>query len=695
MSAPDILFVLGMHRSGTSALTRALSLAGAGLPDNLLPPCSDNITGYWESKDVVALNDAILNAAGSAWHDDAAISDDWFRSDVLRPLVERALALLNTARAAGGGPLVLKDPRLCRALPFWKRVLSDGSLTAHYVLILRHPAEVFKSFQARGANPQYRGAAIVQQEKCDLTWLRHVIEAERHTRDCSRSIITYDALLQDPGNLLAGILRDAGMRGGPFDGATTAAIEDFISGRYRRQAVDRDKDSDRSLAARVFRLFDDAVRTGAAPDTVRLDDIHRTLDSVTATYTPLREATRLAVGAQSRWPAEVLAQASWRLTKPVSKPRRVIYVSGFPEIPSHRYRVVHAMDTLRQEGIEANWYRTEQAAEIEVRQGDIVMMVRAPWSEALAGLHARCRAIGVPVGFDIDDLVFDPQYMNVQYFDFLRVMNEDERRSWTTTCANYERTLRAADFAVLTTQPLAAAAARFLPRCYVLPNGVGDEMIQAADAVLTAGDAKPSRTDGMIRIGYASGTRSHQRDFAVVAPVLEKLLAERRKVMLTLVGYVGIGEFPFLKKFSKRVELRPPVEHMQLFREYARFDINVAPLERGNPFCEGKSQLKYFEPALVEVPTVATATVPFAQAIGNRETGILAVTHADWFAALTFLVDNPAERQGIGKRARVHALALFGSEFRRALLLNILGDIAATPAHSVASGHPSQTPVGS
>lgn len=682
MSAPHILFVLGMHRSGTSALTRALNMVGAGLPDNLLPPCSDNVTGYWESLDLVALNNALLTAAGTAWHDDAAIPDDWLRSDVPRPLVERALALLNAAQAAGE-PLALKDPRLCRVLPFWKRVLSDLSLTAHYVLILRHPAEVFQSFQARWANPQYRVAAIVQQEKCDLVWLRHVIEAERQTRDCSRNIITYDALLQNPGNLLAEILRDAGMSADPLDRTTMAAIEDFVSGRHRRQAVDRDKDSDQSLAAQVFRLCDHSVRTGIALDTARLDNIHRVLDSVTVAYAPLREATSLAVSAQSRWPVEVLAQVSLRLTKLASRPRRVIYVSGFPDIPSHRYRVLHPMDALRQEGIETAWYRTDQAPAIEVQKGDIVIMVRAPWSEALACLHARCRAIGVPVGFDIDDLVFDSQLMNVQHIDFLRIMNADERRVFAANCANFERTLKAADFALLTTQPLAMAAARYLPRCYVLPNGVGDEMVRAANAALPADDAKPSHADGMIRIGYASGTRSHQRDFAVVAPVLEKLLAERRNVMLTLVGYIGIREFPFLKKYSKRVELRPPVEHMQLFREYARFDINLAPLERGNPFCEAKSQLKYFEPALVEIPTAASATVPFAHAISNGETGFLAVTHADWYAVLTFLADNPAERQRIGKRARVHARAAFGPELRRALLVNIMGNVAAT--HSPAA----------
>ncbi len=66
---PIILFVLGMARSGTSALTRVLSLCGAALPAGLLGATADNPRGYWEPRAVIHLNEAILRRRGSSAYD--------------------------------------------------------------------------------------------------------------------------------------------------------------------------------------------------------------------------------------------------------------------------------------------------------------------------------------------------------------------------------------------------------------------------------------------------------------------------------------------------------------------------------------------------------------------------------------------------------------------------------------------------
>jgi len=81
MSLPPrrAILVAGMHRSGTSAATRVFNLLGADLPGNLFPSTEENETGYWESRDVAALNDSILRSLGTAWHDDAPIDSQWFQ----------------------------------------------------------------------------------------------------------------------------------------------------------------------------------------------------------------------------------------------------------------------------------------------------------------------------------------------------------------------------------------------------------------------------------------------------------------------------------------------------------------------------------------------------------------------------------------------------------------------------------------
>lgn len=54
------ILVLGMHRSGTSAFTRLLNLAGAESPKNLMEAKTDNVRGFWESEAVCGVNDAFL-----------------------------------------------------------------------------------------------------------------------------------------------------------------------------------------------------------------------------------------------------------------------------------------------------------------------------------------------------------------------------------------------------------------------------------------------------------------------------------------------------------------------------------------------------------------------------------------------------------------------------------------------------------
>jgi SAM-dependent methyltransferase len=103
-----------------------------------------------------------------------------------------------------------------------------------------------------------------------------------------------------------------------------------------------------------------------------------------------------------------------------------------------------------------------------------------------------------------------------------------------------------------------------------------------------------------------------------------------------------------------------------------RFDVNLAPLEVGNPFCEAKSELKLFEAALVDVPTIASPTGPYRRAIRDGETGFLAATPRAWKDALTQLVEDPMLRRRVAHAARREALWQFGPERRVEMMASLL-----------------------
>lgn len=192
MSLPLVLLVLGMHRSGTSATARALNCVGADVPSVLLEANEFNEQGYWEPKALVELNDELLAACDSRW-------DDWraFDWDRLSPYQNRLFA--DRAREqlrgflAGRERLVLKDPRICRLLPFWRPVLLDLDVRVKLVLVFRHPDEVARSLAHRDG---------MSRSEAHLLWLRHNLDAERDSRGLVRAVVDFSAMVKSPTDML-------------------------------------------------------------------------------------------------------------------------------------------------------------------------------------------------------------------------------------------------------------------------------------------------------------------------------------------------------------------------------------------------------------------------------------------------------------------------------------------------------------
>jgi hypothetical protein len=150
------IVVLGMHRSGTSALTRVVNLLGADLgPDSDLLTEYDNPLGHWESKSLMACNDAILDAFGRSWDFPPWLEDGWeysSRASALLPRLRDAFSPLAASKT-----WAWKDPRTCLTLPLWRRVLGDELCV---VLVLRDPSAVVASIRRRDGIPMLYGTGL-------------------------------------------------------------------------------------------------------------------------------------------------------------------------------------------------------------------------------------------------------------------------------------------------------------------------------------------------------------------------------------------------------------------------------------------------------------------------------------------------------------------------------------------------------
>ena len=183
------ILVVGMHRSGTSAITRVLNLLGCDLPSTLMrESAQSNEAGFWESLRIMHLNDDILASAESAWNDWQAFDPAWHASPVAGEFRERARRVLE-GEYSGSHLFVLKDPRICRFLSFWIDVVRDFGAEPLIVLPVRNPLDVAASLEGRDAIDPSLGSLI---------WLRHVLDAEADSRNVSRAWLRYEQLLSAP-----------------------------------------------------------------------------------------------------------------------------------------------------------------------------------------------------------------------------------------------------------------------------------------------------------------------------------------------------------------------------------------------------------------------------------------------------------------------------------------------------------------
>ena len=191
----DVVVVLGMHRSGTSALAKALELFGVDLGQNLMAASEHNPKGYFEDNELVEINNRIYAKASSNWSSIQFLEP----ANLLGPRFEKeqkeAREFLER-KLAQGNPIGLKDPRLCRTLPLWEKIFVEMGIRVRYLMPFRNPFEIAASLQKRDGMTTDYGLTL---------WGSYQTDALRHTEGKSRLFVGFHQLLENSGCELARI----------------------------------------------------------------------------------------------------------------------------------------------------------------------------------------------------------------------------------------------------------------------------------------------------------------------------------------------------------------------------------------------------------------------------------------------------------------------------------------------------------
>lgn len=322
----------------------------------------------------------------------------------------------------------------------------------------------------------------------------------------------------------------------------------------------------------------------------------------------------------------------------------VLFINGCDDSVPHpaRYRVSHQREQLESHNISTDQVFYVQLQLDQVRFYRTFVFFRCPYTETIGEFVKLAKSLNKKVLFDIDDLVIDTKYTNT--IKYLQTFSEDEKALYDDGVMRMGKTLKLCDAAITTTERLANELRKYVPQVFINRNTASEEMVALSEEALKT----VTKKDDKVRIGYFSGSLTHNDDFLLVLPALAEVMHNNSNVELHICGELDLPKE--LDGLENQVISHPFVDWRKLPQLIAEVDINIAPLEEGI-FNEAKSENKWVEAALVKVPTIASNVGAFAHMIENNVTGILCATEEEWKKNLKNLVEDRDVRTRIAENA--------------------------------------------
>ncbi len=320
----------------------------------------------------------------------------------------------------------------------------------------------------------------------------------------------------------------------------------------------------------------------------------------------------------------------------------VLYITMEEDVHSRRYRVDNIIEQLRLKNIKADNISISKVRSKwdQILDYDIWVFFRLGASSLMDDLLKIADKMNIIPIIDFDDYVFNPRML--KYQSMTKDYTDLEKHYWVLMMQAYQAAFKRFNYLTTSTDFLVDIAKEQDKKAFLIPNGLNKLQIKKSREAL---NIQKTTSNEKIKVGYFSGTKTHQGDFKIVEGAILKILKEFPQVEFDVYGYLELGEQ--FKNFQHQIKKIPFMPWQDLPKEMAKIDINIAPLEL-NPFNEAKSNLKYYEAGLLKIPTLASPTGVFKNSIINENNGVLVKSSNDWYESLKKLIINRSFRKKIG-----------------------------------------------
>jgi glycosyltransferase involved in cell wall biosynthesis len=334
----------------------------------------------------------------------------------------------------------------------------------------------------------------------------------------------------------------------------------------------------------------------------------------------------------------------------------VILVSNDINSPSHEYRVANFSQALWEIGVPNYIFTVSDILSLEQlpRRTNLVYFWRTNLNLLNLNWYKQAILDGVTIAYDSDDLTFEKITYNRDNVNALNFIPNKEANYLIDEIAQSQQIqVEQSTLGIACTLELANAFKRLGKNSVRIPIVLPRWLEQQGNFLFQ--NKLPMEAKKGINIIYCSGSRSHTLDFKAAEQGIFKFLSENLDSTFTIQGATPISPKEIPEKIKRQVNFHPMLPHRELLEYLSAFDVQIAPLEIGNPFVEAKSATKFMQGGIVGVPTVASPTQAFRDCIQDGENGLLASNSEEWFHALT-LLKNVDFRMKISSQARQSTL---------------------------------------
>ncbi|MCT0440247.1 glycosyltransferase [Lactococcus lactis subsp. lactis] len=353
---------------------------------------------------------------------------------------------------------------------------------------------------------------------------------------------------------------------------------------------------------------------------------------------------------ETEFPKEILDEVI-NTIKHTPHPKHILIIDGVEnQIPQcTRYRVINKAEQLRSFSHEV-W--TVNASDFQMGYAEYasqIIIYRTPYSEQFKQLIELAHKYNKPVFYDIDDLVYDTSYTD--QLDYVKTLGKEEKEAYDSGVRSYGKLMELCDAFITSTTDLKNELLKLGKPVYLNRNLASEELISISEQAI----AKTIKDKKKIKIGYFSGSITHNENFDLIRSAILKILKEFPQTELHLVGHLTIPDE--MKNYKKQLIVHDFLDWTLLPSLVAEMDINLAPLV-DNVFNRAKSEIKWLEAALVGVTTVASDIGSFSEIITNETTGVL-VADGMWYEQLKDLIDNKTKLEFLGNNAKRKVISTY------------------------------------